>query len=89
MKVSFYSIQGASQIVFEAENDFEKDALLELKNKDTKIDFLEGETGFCRGGFLRYWDRETHTIYSSDRKPQEIIMLITPLKKQNKESENG
>lgn len=63
MKTSYFINEGRTQIVLTPENDFEKNVVNEIKNRETNVQVFKGSFTECQGGWTRlYEDIETVMI---------------------------
>ena len=61
MKVSVFISDGVQQVNLTPENQFEKNVLNSIKQKENDVEFMYGSFSACQGGWIRrYNESETN-----------------------------
>ncbi len=74
MKTALYIENGYTQVVLTAENEFEKNALGQLKSSGT-VRIEEGEFYHCQGGWARHTQIRNRTEFDRETPPNSLMLI--------------
>jgi len=72
MKTVIYIEDGIQQIILQPENEFERNILRVIKERENKVEFYYGSFGLCEGGWVRRYDQYGNESYDK----RSLILVI-------------
>jgi len=71
MKTAIYIEDGIQQIILQPENEFERNILRAIKERENKVEFYYGSFGLCEGGWVRRYGQ-----YGNESYDKSLMLVI-------------